>query len=232
MPTVSGVTATTQTDAHHRIGIQGRHYAAAGLIAPLLFALGLVLITWAEYDYLREIGFSVGHHHDSAWPSGLAQGPHGWAQIVNYALFGGLLLAFSTGLRREFRRRRPGRIATSLLTVLGLGFVLAAFPEDGPPFGEPQTWAGYVHSFGFLGVVIGSLGAPLACAFALRGAGRWRGYPTLSAAAAAACFVFLFVLVFALEVATTLGMYGFLAALLVWIELMARRLWRISHRAH
>jgi hypothetical protein len=38
----------------------------------------------------------------SAWPSGLAQGPVGWAQIVNYAVFGILLLVFFSGLRSQF----------------------------------------------------------------------------------------------------------------------------------
>jgi hypothetical protein len=202
--------------------------ALVGIVAPVAFALGLVLATWANYDFMRELGFSVTDHGDSAWPSGLAQGPHGWAQIANYALFGALLLVFFAGLRSEFRRKRSRRVATALLAVLALGFVLAAFPEDGPPFGDPQTWAGYLHAFGFLGVVFGSMGGMLATAAALRGNERWRGYPALSIAAAAGSFVFLFVLVFALEVATTLGLYGELAVLLSWVELMAVRLWRVT----
>ncbi len=202
--------------------------ALAGIGAPIVFAVGLVLVTWAEYDFLRGLGFSVTDHGDSAWPSGLAQGPHGWAQIANYALFGMLLLAFVAGLRSDFLRRRSRRVAEALLVLLGFGFVLAAFPEDGPPFGEPQTWAGYLHSFGFLGVVLGSIGGMLATAVALRGNDRWRGYPALSLAAAVGSFVFLFVLVFALEVATTIGIYGFFLALLAWVELMAIRLWRLK----
>jgi pimeloyl-ACP methyl ester carboxylesterase len=202
--------------------------ALAGIVAPIAFALGLLLVTWAEYDFMRELGFSVTDHGDSAWPSGLAQGPHGWAQIANYALFGVLLLAFVAGLRSEFVRRRSRRVATTLLVILGLGFVLAAFPEDGPPFGEPQTWAGYLHAFGFLGVVLGSIGGMLATAAALRGNERWRGYSALSVGAAVGSFVFLFVLVFALEVATTLGIYGEFAVLLAWVELMAMRLKRLS----
>jgi Protein of unknown function (DUF998) len=202
--------------------------ALAGIVAPIVFAVGLVLVTWAEYDFLRGLGFSVTDHGDSAWPSGLAQGPHGWAQIANYALFGVLLLAFVAGLRTEFLRRRSRRVAETFLMVLGLGFVLAAFPEDGPPFGEPETWAGYLHGFGFLGVVLGSIGGMLATAVALRGNERWRGYPALSVGAAVGSFVFLFVLVFALEVATTLGIYGEFAVLLAWVELMAMRLKRLS----
>jgi hypothetical protein len=69
--------------------------AQAGGGAPALFALGVVVITWAEWDYLRGLGFTLTDHGDSAWPSGLAQGPVGWAQIVNYPGLGILLLVFS-----------------------------------------------------------------------------------------------------------------------------------------
>lgn len=223
------ITEATHASATATLLTRIRMAALAGMVAPIAFAVGLALVTWAEYDFLRGLGFSLTDHGDSAWPSGLAQGPHGWAQIANYALFGVLLLGFLVGLRTEFVRRRSRRVATTLLVVLALGFVLAAFPEDGPPFGEPHTWAGYLHAFGFLGVVLGSMGGMLATAVALRGNERWRGYAALSLAAAAASFFFLFVLVFALEVATTLGIYGELAVLLAWVELMAIRLWRLSH---
>lgn len=202
--------------------------AAAGVVAPVLFAAALLVITWAEYDFMREIGFRVTDHGESAWPSGLAQGPHGWAQIANYSVFGALLLVVFAGLRRELVRRRSRRVATAFLATLGAGFLFAAFPEDGPPFGEPETWAGYLHAVGYLLVVLGSFGAPVAVGMALRGNERWRGFAGLSFAVAAAAFVFLFVLVFALEVATTLGIYGFFAVLLLWVELMALRLQRLA----
>ena len=32
--------------------------------------------------------------------------------------------------------------------------MLAAFPEDGPPFGEPITWAGHLHGAGFVCIVL------------------------------------------------------------------------------
>jgi hypothetical protein len=32
--------------------------------------------------------------------------------------------------------------------------MLAAFPEDGPPFGEPIAWAGYLHGVGFVCIVL------------------------------------------------------------------------------
>ena len=158
--------------------------ALSGMVAPALFLAGVIVITWVEYDFMHELGWSLTDHGDSAWPSGLAQWPHGWAQIVNYAVFGLLLLVFVTGLRGEFRRRRSRRIAGALLTILAVGFLFAAFPEDGPPFGEPQTWAGYLHGVGVIAIVLCSFTSMLATAVALRGDERWRGYSAVSVSAA------------------------------------------------
>jgi hypothetical protein len=168
-----------------------RRAAAAGLLGPVLFALGLVVITWAEWDYLRGLGFSLADHGESAWPSGLAQGPVGWAQNANYALLGLLLLVFVRGLRSH-----------------------------------PSTWAGYLHAIGFILLVFCTLSAMVATGVALRGNPAWRTPSWVSFLAAAATFFFLFVLVFALEIATTLGVYGFFATILAWVEFLAFRLHR------
>jgi hypothetical protein len=47
-------------------------------------------------------------------------------------------------------------------------------------------------------------------------------------AAVAAFFFFLFVLVFALEIATTLGVYGYFAVTVLWVEAMALRLRQLT----
>lgn len=203
-----------------------RRAAIAGLFGPVLFALGLVAITWAEWDYLRRLGFSLTDHGDSAWPSGLAQGPVGWAQIANYALLGLLLLVFFHGLRSQFPSRRARRVAAVLLTGSALAWVLLAFPEDGPPFGDPSTWAGFLHAVGFVLLVFCTTSAMVATGVALHGNPAWRTPSRVSFVAAAATFFFLVVLVFALEVATTLGVYGFFATILAWVEFLAFRLHR------
>jgi hypothetical protein len=196
----------------------------AGLVAPVLFVVGLVIITWVEWDFLRSLGFKFTDHGESAWPSSLAQGPIGWAQIINYAAFGLLVLVFFSGLKREFTRSRSRRTASVLLTGFGIAWILVAFPEDGPPFGDPSTWAGYLHGFGVLGLVLFGFSGMIATAIALRGNDAWRGYSALSFTAAAGVFIFLVVLVFALELATTLGVYGFFGVMMVWVEAMALRL--------
>jgi hypothetical protein len=116
--------------------------------------LGVVVITWAEWDYLRGLGFTLTDHGESAWPSGLAQGPVGWAQIVNYAVFG----IPAVGVLRQSLWPVPApksrRVAGILLTGWAIGRMLATFPEDGPPFGEPITWVGYLHRIGFVCIVV------------------------------------------------------------------------------
>lgn len=200
--------------------------ALAGMAAPPLFVAGLVVITWASWDFLTGFGFSLTNHRESAWPSGLAQGPVGWAQIVNYAAYGALLAVFVHGFRRELAGRPWGRTASVLLTLMTLGWLLVAFPEDGPPFGEPSTWAGVLHGVGFILLVFGAPAAMAAVAVALRGSLRWFAHARMSGVAAVLSFVFLFVLVFALEAQTTLGIYGFFATQLLWLETLALRLRR------
>jgi hypothetical protein len=196
----------------------------AGLVAPPLFATGLVGLSLLQWHYLRDLGFSWSDHGDSAWPSGLAQGPVGFAQVVNFLVFGILLLWFFSGLRREIRSGDRGRITSELLIAFGASWLLVAFPEDGPPFGEPSTWSGYLHGLGFLGVIVSSVAAMTATGLALRHRDEWRGFTTGSLLAAAGVFFFLFVLVFALELATTVGIYGFFTVVLVWVEALALRL--------
>lgn len=221
MSVQAGIAQAERRDAERSLP---RAAALAGTAAPPVFAVGAALATWANLDFMRGLGWSLLDHGDSAWPSGLAQGPHGWIQVATFAATGLLLLVFVAGFRTALRGRRSGRTATALLVVLALGFLLAAFPEDGPPFGEPGTAIGTLHGLGFLALVLGSVAAPLATARALRGDERWQPVSALSVAAAIAAFVFMFVLVFALETATTLGVYGFLASILGWFALLAARL--------
>jgi hypothetical protein len=117
------------------------------------------------------------------------------------------------------------------LIAFGASWLLVAFPEDGPPFGEPSTWSGYLHGLGFLGVIVSSLAAMTATGLTLRHRDEWRGFTTSSLLAAAGVFFFLFVLVFALEVATTVGIYGFFATVLAWVEALAIRLHSVAQQA-
>ena len=80
---------------------------------------------------------------------------------------------------------------------------------------------GYLHGVGFDCIVLFGTTGMVATAAALRRNMAWHGYSAVPAIAAVATF-FLFVLLFALEAATTLGVYGYFAVL--WVEAMAPRL--------
>jgi hypothetical protein len=215
-------------NASMSIEARRRLAATAGIVGPTVFAVSLILISWIQIDFLRSLGWSVWDHKESAWPSGLAQGPYGWAQIVNYAVAAVWMAMFALGLRTEFAATKSRTVATVFLLLLALSFALLAFPEDGPPFGDPTTWAGYLHAFGFLGIVLSSVGSMIAVAVALRRNPDWRPLSLFSIIAAVGVFVFLVGLVFVLEVATTIGVYGFFAVLLAWFVVLSVRLRRRS----
>jgi hypothetical protein len=111
-------------------------------------------------------------------------------------VFGLLLLVFFSSLRSQFLQPKSRRGAGILLTGLAIGWMLAAFPEDGPPFGEPITWAGHLHGAGFVCIVLFGMTGIVATAVALRRSVAWRGYSAISLIAAVAAFFFQFVLAF------------------------------------
>ena len=73
---------------------RNRLAAVAGIIAGPLFLVTIVLLTWAEYGFLRSSGWTVLDANDVPWPSGLAVSQVGWIQILNFAVTGALLLVF------------------------------------------------------------------------------------------------------------------------------------------
>jgi hypothetical protein len=101
-----------------------------------------------------------------------------------------LLLVFFSSLRSQFLQPKSRRVAGILLTGLAIGWMLAAFPEDGPPFGEPITWAGHLHGAGFVCIVLFGMTGIVATAVALRRNVAWRGYSAISVIAAVAAFFF------------------------------------------
>jgi hypothetical membrane protein len=99
--------------------------AWAGIAGPVLFTaafIGQEIFRIDEYSPVKET------------VSALEAGPNGWVQQVNFVIFGLLTIAFAIGLRIGVRRTRPAVVGTALLTVSGVGLLLAAvFPlrEDG-----------------------------------------------------------------------------------------------------
>jgi hypothetical membrane protein len=94
--------------------------AWAGILGPVLFTA----------TYMAQELFRRDEYSPVAEPvSALEAGPHGWVQQANFVVFGVLTLAFAVGLNRGVRQSRAGVVGPALLSVSGIGLLLAAvFP--------------------------------------------------------------------------------------------------------
>ena len=200
---------------------RARLAAYAGMIAGPLFLSTVVLLTWWQYDYLRSVGWTVLHDNNVPWPSGLDLAEHGWAQMLNFALTGLLLLAFVRALRHELPDRRSARVASALMTVMTVAMVTSAAPTDRDFTAEPSTWHGWTHGISFIVIVLCSVVTPLVTARALRGEPRWRPLGVVSVVCAVTCALSLFV---PLQV----GFYLFLISLFAWFAALAARFYRLT----
>jgi hypothetical protein len=54
----------------------------AGLLAGPFFLISVGLNTWASIAYLHRLGWEFVGGEPVPWPSSLARGPQGWAQVA------------------------------------------------------------------------------------------------------------------------------------------------------
>jgi hypothetical protein len=174
----------------------GRAGAVAGLVAGPFFLISVGLNSWASIDYLHRLGWAFVGGEQVPWPSSLARGPYGWAQIATFVITGLLIVILAIAVRDQLPRRRASSFAVMLLGLLGLALVLAAFRVDSPMLsgGNPDTWHGWIHGIAFLLIIATGLLAPLTMALAVRGDPSWRPIGVVSLAASALFVVFLFCL--------------------------------------
>jgi hypothetical protein len=127
------------------------------------------------------------------WPSSLARGSYGWAQIATFAIAGLLIVILAVAVRDQLPQKRTSGVAVVLLALLGVALILAAFRVDVPMLsgGSPATWHGWVHGIAFLLIIAMSALAPLTMALAVRGDPSWRPIAVASVVAGALFVVFL-----------------------------------------
>ena len=162
----------------------------AGLLAGPFFLLSVGLNTWASIGYLYGLGWEFVGGEQVPWPSSLARGPYGWAQIATFVITGVLIVILAVAMRDELPRTRVSSVAVALL---GVALMLAAFRVDVPMLrgGNPNTWNGWVHGIAFLLIIATGVLAPLTMALAVRGDPSWRPITVVSVAASALFVVFL-----------------------------------------
>jgi Protein of unknown function (DUF998) len=200
-----------------------RLQTTTAIVAPPLFAVVAVTLTWLQQDSLSRYGWSVLDHAGVPWPSALATGQYGWIQSVAFALLGAGVLALVPGLRSTLRPGPALRIVTAALVVQGVSLLLCAFTLD-PPAGAPgelaswvQSWHAVLHVVGFIGTGAAAVIATATLALAARHRPGWRQVVRYSAVCAVA-------LVVSFAASTAPAWYAFLALDLAWVMAVAHRL--------
>ena len=124
-----------------------RAEALAGILAGPFFLVSVGLNTWASLGYLHQLGWEFVGGEQVPWPSSLARGPYGWAQIATFVITGLLIVILAVAVRDQLPHRRASGFAVVLLALLGVALILAAFRVDMPMLsgGNPATWHGWVH---------------------------------------------------------------------------------------
>jgi hypothetical protein len=194
--------------------------AVAGMVGPVLFAGVLLALTLTQYDFMLEIGWRPLGDPSGTWPSGLALGPYGWAQVANFVLSGILLMIFAAGLHLGATDGRGSRVGPTLLFAAGTAMALMGFETDPIQSTGPRTLHNLIHDLAFALFVLTLLPAFYFLWRRFRDDTLWRGHAryTLITGVLATLLLFL----------PGVAYYLFLAIVLVWLEVTAFRLWRPS----
>src|SRR6266508_5906512 len=185
--------------------------ALAGIIGPVVFAIMVTGLTFAEASFMRSIGWEpFGNVLD--WPSGLALGPYGWLMTITFFVCGVLMAFFAYGLNLALQEK----FATTLLMLAGFAMMGLVFTTDPTIRSYPKTWHGFLHDgfFAVLGVIL-MLGM-LLLGRTFRQNAQWKNL-SIYTWVTALLVIFTFWL-------KGLAFYVFLPAILVWNEVIAWRL--------
>ncbi len=197
-----------------------RRAALAGIVGPLLLAGALVILTIAQYDFLRGLRWHPLAAPTTDWPSGLALGPYGAWMTFAFLACGLLLVVFAQGLRRALDAGRLGRAGALLLALAGGAMFGLCAPTDPTFGGGAPTLAGRLHDLAFVVLGLTLWPALLALAIAFRRDRRWAAYAPFTWVVAA--------LVGPAFVLKGLMFYGLLLGVILWFEVIAARLWRLA----
>jgi hypothetical protein len=186
-----------------------RAAAIGGMAGPVLFVGVLVALTVVQYDFMLGIGWQPLGDPAGAWPSGLALGPYGWVQIVNFVVSGLLLMVFAAGLHFRVTGGYGSRIGPGLIFVAGMAMMLMGFETDPIRRTTPRTLHGWIHDLAFALFALALLSALLFLWQRLRKDPLWHNHAryTLATGVLAALLLAL----------PGVAYYLFVAAVLLWI---------------
>ncbi|GHP01155.1 hypothetical protein KSF_112020 [Reticulibacter mediterranei] len=208
-----------------------RVLAAAGICAPILFALGFVMQGFLRTD-LR-----LGYNPIAQEVSDLTAGPLGWVQQVNFLVFGLLVIAFGIGLYRGVRKASPWMVGPALVVWNGIELIIAGL------FPRSENVAGHIYDplgvhmmngmlfFLSIGIVLVMLSFQLACDE------RWRNLVIYTRVTGILVFVLNVLNGFFAEATGDplhpwLGLFQrtILAVWFLCLIILALRLWRLGGR--
>ena len=194
--------------------------ALAGIIAPI------VLITANLIASFSVSGYSF--IYDSI--SSLAWTPMGWLQTISFLAAGLLIEVFIVGLLFSIRRARGFCLGIGLLVFFGFGLlIIGAFRED--PTVSAHTVQGIIHTITAATVFTIFPIASLLIAFSLMKDPYWKGLFLHTVFVTGLALVLVLILLFSKP--SWLGLYEriLVANAVIWVEIMAIRLLRLSMSA-
>ena len=192
--------------------------AIAGMMGPALFGSVLLALSALEYDFMLGIGWRPVADPAGAWPSGLALGPYGPAQVANFVASGLLLAFFALGLHLGATNGRGSPFGSALLIVAGTAMALMGFETDPIRRIGPRSLHGLIHDVAYVIFVLAFLGALFSLWRRFEADPRWQGHAIYTLATGILAVLLLWL--------PGVAYYLFIVTLLVWIEVTAIRLWR------
>jgi hypothetical protein len=146
------------------------------MLGPWVWTAIVLVLTVLEYDTLTGFGWTPGGSYGVNYPSSLALGQFGWAQMANFALLGLSLIGLAIALYRSVRPGWPAKVAPVLMGIAGFGFLLSVFPTDTGPPNAAATWHGEIHGIGFIVAFLPLVLSMFFFALSARGDSRWNGF--------------------------------------------------------
>jgi hypothetical protein len=188
-----------------------RAAALTGIFGPLLFALVIAGLTIVQADFMRSLGWNpLGPVID--WPSGLALGPYGWLMTAAFFLSGAAMIFFAYGLQLALREK----LGTTLMMIAGVAMMGLVFATDPTLTSTSRTWHGVLHDASFVLLGLTLMPSMLVLGFVFQRKEEWRNLAIYTW-----CTVALAIPAFWMK---GLFFYLFLAAIIVWDEVIALRL--------
>ncbi|MFU8795689.1 MAG: DUF998 domain-containing protein [Dehalococcoidia bacterium] len=195
--------------------------ALAGIVGPLILVTGDIAATLSipDYSMVRDTISSLALTH------------LGWLQTLGFLVMGLMVQVFIAGLYLSIRKARGFGPSIGLLMCLGFGLLMiGAFRMDPP--GVPPTTEGTIHTITAYSLSLVFPIALLSLAPSLRSDPNWRATFVYTLIAAVLALGLTAGLVLLSARMAWFGLYEriIVANLIIWVEVMAVHLLRLSLR--